>query len=189
MAAERSTATSAGAVARRAPNPRPGIAAGPVVKDPIQAREIARDWVVSAGFSPTEDRITALLPVARVWSLKARKVAIGLVAAGQLPTRAAVESVTHKLIEARKQVAAQLRTEAEAFVSARGPEAAAWVRAFNAAHGHGPLWCELGQALQLNYRVREATIRALDRAGWITTSPEPRSMRPGPRADSTPVIP
>ena len=108
MAAERSSSTSAGAVARRAPNPRSGIAAGPVVKDPIQAREIARDWVISAGFSPTEGRITALLPVARVWSPKARKVAIGLVAAGQLPTRAAVESVTHKLIEEKKQAIAQL---------------------------------------------------------------------------------
>jgi hypothetical protein len=35
-----------------------------------------------------QDRIAQLLPVARVWSLKARKVAIGLVASGLLPTRA-----------------------------------------------------------------------------------------------------
>jgi hypothetical protein len=159
---------------------------GRAVSGPEQAREVVRDWIVSAGFAPSEERIAELLPLARVWSPKARRVAIGLVAAGQLPTRAAVESVTRALLAAKKQAAAQLRVEAEAFVAARGPDAAAWVRGFCHVHGHGPLWFELGQALGLDYRRREATIRALEREGWISTGPETRSMRPGPRAHLTP---
>jgi transposase len=69
-----------------------------------------------------------------------------------------VESVTRELIEAKKSAAAQLRGEAEAFVAARGPEAAVWVREFREVHGHGPLWSELAQALQLDYLQRDTTI-------------------------------
>jgi hypothetical protein len=152
------------------------------VSDPEQAREIVRDWIVSAGLTPSEELIAELLPLARVWSPKPRRVAIGLVAAGQLPTRAAVESATRALIAAKKQAAAQLRLEAQTFVAACGPDAAAFVRDYYDAHGHGPSWFELGEALQLPYRLRQVTIRTLEREGWISTGPEARSMRPGPGA-------
>jgi heme-degrading monooxygenase HmoA len=36
--------------------------------------------------------------------------------------------------------------------------------------------------LGLEHRQRELTIRTLEREGWISTGPEARSMRPGPRA-------
>jgi hypothetical protein len=160
--------------------PRPGVVTARAVKNPAQASDVVRAWIVGAGLSPTEERIAALLPVARVWSAKARRVAIGLVAAGHLPTRAAVESVTRERIEATKLAAAALRAEVDAFVGARGPEAAAWVREFREVHGHGPSWREFGDAMQLGYRRREATIRALEREGWISTDAQARSMRPGP---------
>ena len=187
MGSDRSSATSAtsvGAVARRGVKPRPRVATARAVKNPAEAREVVRDWIVSAGVSPTEERIAALLPVARVWSAKARRVAIGLVAAGHLPTRAAVESVTRERIEAKKLAAAALRAQADAFVAARGPEAAAWVREFGEVHGHGPSWHELGEAMQLDYRRREATIRALEREGWISTAAAAGRCVPGPPADA-----
>lgn len=182
MASDRSSATSdtsVGAVGRRAVKPRPGVVTARAVKNPAEARDVVRDWIVSAGLSPTEERIAALLPVARVWSVKARRIAIGLVAAGHLPTRAAVESVTRERIEAKKLAAADLRAQADAFAAARGPEAAAWVQEFREVHSHGPSWREFGDAMQLDYRRREATIRALEREGWISTDAQARSMRPG----------
>lgn len=183
MGADRSSVTVGG---RRVGKLRPGAVTARAVRDPAEAREVVRDWIVSAGFSPTEERIAALLPVARVWSGKARRVAIGLVAAGQLPTRAAVEAVTLQRIEAKTRAAAQLRVQAEAFVAARGAEVAAWVRQSCEVHGHGPLWFELGQSLQLDYQLRKSVIRVLEHEGWISTGPETRSMRPGPRSDLPP---
>jgi hypothetical protein len=73
---------------------------------------------------PTRGRHRAVVALARVWLSKPRRAAIKLVAAGQLPTREAVESVTRELIAAKSQAAAQRRAGAEAFVAARGPDAA-----------------------------------------------------------------
>ena len=117
-----------------------------------------------------------------MWAPQYRRVAIKLVAGGKAPTREAVESVTRQMLAARRQSAAQRDAEVAAVVAAHGPDAAAWVRRYRATHGHGPLWSELGRALELEHRQVKATIHALEREGWIRTSPETRSMRPGPRA-------
>ena len=118
-----------------------------------------------------------------MWAPRYRRVAIKLVAGGTPPTREAVESVTRQMIASRRQAAAQRDAEVTAFVAEQGPDAAAWVAAcYRNTHGHGPLWSELGRALELEHRQMKATIHALEREGWIRTSLETRSMCPGPRA-------
>jgi hypothetical protein len=97
------------------------------VSGPEQAREIVWDYITSAGLVPSEDRIAELLPLARVWPPAARRVAIKLVAAGQRPTRAAVEAATRQLITENKRATDERRAEADAVVAARGPDAATWV--------------------------------------------------------------
>ena len=145
------------------------------------------DWITSAGLVPTEERIGEMLPVARVWPPQYRRIAIKMVAAGQVPTRAAVQAAHRQMVAEKKQAAAQRRDEVAAFVTESGPDAAAWVRRYYDTHGHGPLWSELGRALELSHRLRQAAIQALEREGWISTSPESRSMRPGLRAHPTPA--
>ena len=145
------------------------------------------DWITSAGLVPTEECIAELLGSAWVWAPPYRRMAIRLVAAGQAPTREAVESATRQRIAANKQAAEQRDADAAAVVAECGPDAAAWVRGFCATRGHGPLWSELGRALELEHRLVKATIAALHREGWITTGPEARSMRPGPRTHPTPA--
>lgn len=131
---------------------------------------------------PSEERILELLPLARVWAPQYRRVAIKLVAGEESPTREAVESATRQMIAARRQAAAQRDAEVSAFVAKYGPDAASWVRRYRSTHGHGPLWSELRRALELDHQQLKATIHALEREGWIRTSPKTRSMRPGPRA-------
>lgn len=171
---------------RAAPTRRSSTVVGQVVSGPEQAWEVVRDWIVSAGLVPTEERITELLPLARVWSPLPRKVAIGLVAAGKRPTRAVVQAGTRAVIAEKKWVAARRRAEVAEIVTARGPQAAAWVRDYCDAHGHGPSWYELGHALGLDYQHREHAIRTLECQGWISTGRQARSMRPGPRAHQPP---
>jgi hypothetical protein len=173
--------------ARRAPK-KQWPSTGRPARNPGQARDVVRDWIISAGLVPSEDRIAELLPVARVWAPQYRRVAIKLVAQGQSPTREAVESATRQMIATKKQATAQRDAEVTAFVTKYGPDAAAWVGRYRTTHGHGPLWSELAAALELeDRRLTEVTIRALEREGWIHTTPQPRSMRPGPRAHPTPT--
>ncbi len=160
-------------------------ATGRAPRSPGQARKVVWDWITSAGLVPTEERIAELLPLAWVWAPHYRRTAITLVAAGQAPTREAVQSATRKMIAAKKQAAEQRHSEVAAFVAECGPDAAAWVRGYCATRGHGPLWAELGRALELEHRLMEETIWALHREGWISTGREARSMRPGPRAHLT----
>jgi hypothetical protein len=169
---------------RRAQKQRSGTpATGRQPETPEKAREVVRDWIVSAGLVPSEDSIAELLPVARVWAPQYRRVAIKLVAEGRTPTLEAVESVTRQTIAAKKQAAAQRDAEVAAFVAECGSDARAWVRRYCTTHGHGPLWSELATALELQRRMTDVTIRALEREGWIRTGPEARSMRPGPRSE------
>ena len=161
--------------------------AGRPPRGPEQARTVVLDWITSAGLVPTEERIGELLPVARVWAPQYRLMAIKLVADGQMPTRAAVTAATARMIAEKKQAAARRRAEVAGFVAECGPDAAAWVRRYRDTHGHGPLWSELGAALELSRRLRQVTIHALEREGWISTGRRTRSMRPGPRAHHTPA--
>ena len=63
------------------------------------------------------------------------------------------------MITENKQAAAERRAEVDAFVAARGPDAAAWVRDYCDSHGQGPRWFELGQSLGLEYTRWALTIR------------------------------
>lgn len=169
--------------------PGPPRATGRAPRGPAQARKVVWDWITSAGLVPTEERIAELLGWAWVWvwAPHYRRTAIRLVAAGQAPTHEAVQAATRQMIAANKQAAEQHHAQAAAFVAECGPDAAAWVQGYCATRGHGPLWSELGRALELKRPHVEATIQALHREGWITTGPEARSMRPGPRAQLTPA--
>jgi hypothetical protein len=83
--------------------------------------------------------------------------------------------------------AAQARSVAAAHVAADGPHAAQYVADVVSRTSTGPTWMEL--AVAMGWPVKPwGTLdwlgRGLAKAGWLTFTPETRSLRPGPAAQS-----
>ncbi|MDA8040137.1 MAG: hypothetical protein M0Z69_13495 [Actinomycetota bacterium] len=79
----------------------------------------------------------------------------------------------------RKAFKAELRRE----IDHLGQVAAGLVAAVVARTGTGPTWAELGAEMGWRRSWQpEAAVRKLVKAGWLSASDEPRSLRPGPKA-------
>ncbi len=70
-----------------------------------------------------------------------------------------------------------------------GPQVAEWITHYVDAHGTGPLWSEVGAEWGWDPIHRHAILTAMHRAGWITSTLQPRSLRSAGRSPSGSVIP
>jgi hypothetical protein len=131
--------------------------------------------------------LAAALRPAR-WADRTREqcVVLQLARRGETPTAGAVAARLDQL-EAHRAHVDRLRAQAAPLGAADGPRAAAHVAQVVRATAEGPTWWELGDAMgwPRNKFVREFVIRGLAAAGWLRVGPEPRSLRPGPKAMET----
>lgn len=100
---------------------------------------------------------------------------------GRLPERRVVKAYTF-FARAEERRHAQ-RAKAAALAAhldfdRLGPEVAAWIGRYVQEAGTGPLWREVGAAFGWDRIQAHAIIEALHRAGWVSSSPETRSLRP-----------
>jgi len=115
-----------------------------------------------------------------------RSAWLQLVRGGMTPTPAAVAGLvasTAARSARRARVAAELADIAKRDAAA----AAATVARILADTGTGPTWTELGRVMGWPINAaRSSIVPRLLRACWLTSTPEPRSLRPGPRHTNTP---
>jgi hypothetical protein len=110
----------------------------------------------------------------------AERAAWWLAARGQTPT---AQAVAKRLAEAQAQQerAEERRQAAEQLARRDGPRAAQYAAGVIQSTGTGPTWRELGQAMGWPEWSWPAVIGRLERAGYLATGSEPRSLRPGDR--------
>lgn len=108
---------------------------------------------------------------ARAWLMKR----------GQVPTDAAVATA---VAEARRRAQFEAwKQTTERNIDEVGRRAADLVARALASRGMAPTWRELGQVMGWRYFCQRVwVVPLLEQAGWLTTGPEPRSLRPGPKA-------
>lgn len=113
---------------------------------------------------------------------------------GRIPTRTAVRNrMFFFRIEQERQ---PLRLKAKALAAhldydRLGPQVADWILAYVDTHGTGPLWSEVGKEWGWDRIHTHAIIKALHRAGWVTSTPQRRSLRPSQPggAEARPSLP
>jgi hypothetical protein len=59
-----------------------------------------------------------------------------------------------------------------------GPQVAEWIGHYVDTHGTGPLWREVGEQWGWDRIHTDAILKATRRAGWVTSTERPRSLRP-----------
>jgi len=114
-----------------------------------------------------------------------RSAWLQLVRGGMTPTPAAVAG----LVGGKTARRARLKHEenkAVEIAAQDGAAAAAAVARILEATGTGPTWLELGSTLGWPRNASRGIIPKLRQAGWLTSSGDHRSLRPGPRHTPTP---
>jgi hypothetical protein len=59
-----------------------------------------------------------------------------------------------------------------------GPQIAEWISRYVEDHGTGPCWSEVGRQWGWDRIHTHAILKATHRAGWVTSTEQPRSLRP-----------
>ena len=100
-------------------------------------------------------------------------------------------AVADRLLERRRQAedGPSKRARKRALLAANeadggaqwGPRVAAWAATYLAEHGEGPMWGEIGGGLGLERGIWPVLFPRLIKMGWVTSTLEARSTRPGPR--------
>ncbi len=115
-----------------------------------------------------------------------RSAWLQLVRGGMTPTPAAVAGLVASTA-ARSARRAREAAELAAIAKRDAAAAAATVARILADTGTGPTWTELGRVMGWPINAaRSSIVPRLLRACWLTSTPEPRSLRPGPRHTNTP---
>ncbi len=114
-----------------------------------------------------------------------RSAWLHLVRGGMTPTPAAVAGLVADMA-ARRARRVQEAAEVAKIAARDGAAAAVSVARIVADTGTGPTWTELRAAMGWPRRSAREIIPKLLQAGWLTSTTEHRSMRPGPRHPSTP---
>jgi len=150
---------------------------------------MATGWLVRLGVPVTEEAVALVAPHVDVGgerTLLETQAFARLVRLGQAPTAAAVrgEAAALEVSQARRR---QLKEESKATetveldVPVAGEQAARFVAQRLELTGTGPSWGELRE--HMGWPSRPVTLRALrllQNAGWLTSTPEEGSLRPGP---------
>ncbi len=108
-----------------------------------------------------------------------RSAWLKLVRGGMTPTPAAVAGLVASKA-ARRARRAQEAVEVAEIAARDGASAAASVTRIVDDTGTGPTWIELSAAMGWPRNSSRGIIPRLIQAGWLTSTPEPRSLRPGP---------
>ncbi len=114
-----------------------------------------------------------------------RSAWLHLVRGGMTPTPAAVAGLVADKA-ARRARRVQEATEVAEIATRDGAAAAAAVARIVEGTGTGPTWTEIRAAMGWPRRASREIIPKLLQAGWLTSTTEHRSLRPGPRHESTP---
>lgn len=120
------------------------------------------------------DGFTGARPQDKAWKFELFK--------GRTPTPEAVRNRMFFMEGQRRRRKAQAKA---AVVAAHldydrlGPQVAEWVQRYVDTHGYGPLWSEVGSAWGWNRIHSHAILTAMRRTGWVASTDEPRSLRPG----------
>ncbi len=114
-----------------------------------------------------------------------RSAWLHLVRGGMTPTPAAVAGLVADRA-ARRARRVQEAADVAVIAARDGAAAAVAVARIVEDTGTGPTWTELRAAMGWPRRASREIIPKLLQAGWLTSTTEHRSLRPGPRHTSTP---
>ncbi len=114
-----------------------------------------------------------------------RSAWLHLVRGGMTPTPAAVAGLVADKA-ARRARRVQEVADVAVIAARDGAAAAVAVARIVDDTGTGPTWTELRAAIGWPRRASREIIPKLLQAGWLTSTTEHRSLRPGPRHTSTP---
>lgn len=150
--------------------PEPGIGSR-------RRHTMAREWLVSLSQAPTAERVQALAPLVGRFSPRSPlgRIASQLVAANQLPV---CEDVVAVYLHRQ---AIQSRRMPPAPPAPIGPDTRARVLELIdehwSGHGQGPTWSQLGAQVGLDRHEVAHLLRELNKAGAVTFTPAPGSLR------------
>lgn len=125
---------------------------------------------------------TGTRPQDRAWKIEVFK--------GRTPTPKAVRNRLffmegHRRREQAHAKAAHLAAHLD--YDRLGPQITEWIGHYLDDHGTGPHWSEVGKQWGWDRVHTHAILRAMHRAGWVTSTEQPRSLRPShPNTVQTP---
>ena len=136
--------------------------------------EIARQWLISLSQAPNTARIEELAPLVGRFSPRSPlgKIASQFVASNRLPVHEDV--ITEYL---RRQASAHLEVRFAPIGLDARTSLLELIDEHWAAHGYGPTWSQLSKQIGLDRRAVTAALRQLNKAGAVTFTSAPGSLR------------
>ena len=160
--------------------PHPRLPPEPSIQ-PRRREELARKWLVSLSQAPSPERIAALAPLVGRFRPHSPlgKIASHFVAGGRLPAPDDVVAayLHQQATRTPRATPAPVPPGAEIAVVELIDEH--W-----AQHGHGPAWSYLGKQAGLDRPQVQALLREMKKAGTVTFTSAPGSLRRTPSTES-----
>ncbi len=162
--------------------PYPRVPPAPSIS-PGDREEMARQWLVLLSQAPSSERVEALAPLVGRFSPHSPlgRIASQFVAANRLPVH---QDVIEAYLHRQAVAAGRRRVPPGPILPGAQARVLDLIDEHWAIHGCGPSWSQLGKQVDLDRLGVALVLRELSKAGVVTYTSAPGSVRRTPSADS-----